>query len=164
MDGARLRAARPEAADDEDPFVADLMTTPVVAIVPDAPLLVALRLLATQRVRHLPVVDGSRCLGIILETDVAHLLAYGPSPTSVPPLYAVDLCQAAPSVRPHDRRATAAARMRDANVDAALVMDGDRLVGIVTSTDLIRSIADPGRPSPRFGSGATADQPDLGRR
>jgi CBS domain-containing protein len=31
--------------------------------------------------------------------------------------------------------------MRDANVDVALVMDGDRLVGIVTSTDLVRSIA-----------------------
>ncbi|MBV9919307.1 MAG: CBS domain-containing protein [Pseudonocardia sp.] len=141
MDGARRQAARPEVADDDDPFVAGLMTTPVVAIVPDAPLTVALRLLATRHVRHLPVVDGPRCLGIILDTDIAHLLAYTPAPMGVPPLHAADLCKAAPVVRPRDRRSTAAGRMRDSNVDAALVVDGDRLVGIVTSTDLVRSIA-----------------------
>ena len=134
------RAARPDVADD-DPFVASLMTTPVVAIVPDAPLTVALRLLATRRVRHLPVVDGSRCLGVLLDTDIAHLLAYSPRPTKVPSLYAADVCRTAPEVHARDRRSTAAARMRDANVDVALVMDGDRLVGIVTSTDLVRSIA-----------------------
>jgi|tagenome__1003787_1003787.scaffolds.fasta_scaffold18881265_1 CBS domain-containing protein len=141
MDGARLLAARPEAADDDDPFVEDLMTTPVIAIVPDASLAVALRLLATRCVRHLPVVDGPHCLGIILETDIAHLLAYTPTPTSLPPFYAVDLCKAAPVVRPRDRRSTAAGRMRDANFDAALVIDDERLIGIVTSTDLVRSIA-----------------------
>jgi len=134
------RAARPDVADD-DPFVASLMTTPVVAIVPDAPLAVALRLLTSRRVRHLPVVDGSRCLGVLLDTDIAHLLAYSPRPTNVPSLYAADVCRTAPEVHPRDRRSTAAARMRDSNVDFALVMDGDQLVGIVTSTDLVRSIA-----------------------
>jgi len=134
------RAARPDVADD-DPFVASLMTTPVVAIVPDAPLAVALRLLTSRRVRHLPVVDGSRCLGVLLDTDIAHLLAYSPRPTNVPSLYVADVCRTAPEVHPRDRRSTAAARMRDSNVDFALVMDGDRLVGIVTSTDLVRSIA-----------------------
>ena len=134
------RAARPDVADD-DPFVASLMTTPVVAIVPDAPLAVALRLLTSRRVRHLPVVDGSRCLGVLLDTDIAHLLAYSPRPTNVPSLYVADVCRTAPEVHPRDRRSTAAARMRDSNVDFALVMDGDQLVGIVTSTDLVRSIA-----------------------
>jgi len=134
------RAARPDVADD-DPFVASLMTTPVVAIVPDAPLAVALRLLASRRVRHLPVVEGSRCLGVLLDTDIAHLLAYSPRPTNVPSLYVADVCRTAPEVHPRDRRSTAAARMRDSNVDFALVMDGDQLVGIVTSTDLVRSIA-----------------------
>jgi len=126
---------------DDDTFVASLMTTPVVAIVPDAPLAVALRLLTSRRVRHLPVVDGSRCLGVLLDTDIAHLLAYSPRPTNVPSLYAADVCRTAPEVHPRDRRSTAAARMRDSNLDFALVMDGDRLVGIVTSTDLVRSIA-----------------------
>jgi CBS domain len=95
------RAARPDVADD-DPFVASLMTTPVVAIVPDAPLAVALRLLATRRVRHLPVVDGSRCLGVLLDTEIAHLLAYSPRPTKVPSLYAADVCRTAPEVHARD--------------------------------------------------------------
>jgi CBS domain-containing protein len=147
MDAAHSRlAARPEAADD-DPFVTDLMSTPVVAIVPDASLTVALRLLATYRVRHLPVIEGSLCVGMLLDTDIAHLLAYTPTPTRVPPLSAADVCRAAPMVRPRDRRSTAAARMRDMDVDAVVVMDGDRLVGIVTSSDVVRSIADEVAPS-----------------
>ena len=32
--------------------------------------------------------------------------------------------------------------MRHLDVDAVVVMDGDRLVGIVTSSDVVRSIAD----------------------
>lgn len=140
-------AARPEVADD-DPIVASLMTTPVVAIVPEAPLAVALRLLATRRVRHLPVMDGSHCLGLLLDTDIAHLLAITRQPGDVPPLFAADLCRTAPVVSRHDRRSTAAARMRDSNVDAALVMDGDQLVGIVTGTDLVRSIAADVAPAP----------------
>jgi CBS domain-containing protein len=37
--------------------------------------------------------------------------------------------------------------MRDMDVDAVVVMDGDRLVGIVTSSDVVRSIADEVAPS-----------------
>jgi CBS domain-containing protein len=49
--------------------------------------------------------------------------------------------------RPRDRRSTAAARMYHLDVDAVVVMDGDRLVGIVTSSDVVRSIADEVAPS-----------------
>ena len=150
MDVARSHFAAPPEVVDDDPLVANLMTTPIVAIVPSADLSVALHQLATHRIRHLPVVDGSRCLGVLLDTDIAHLLAYTPPPTRIPPLCVADLCRRAPVVTPQDRRSTAALRMRDMGVDAALVVEGDRLVGIVTSTDVIRSIADAvGPPSAR---------------
>ncbi len=64
----------PQCADDDNPLVARLMTTPIVAIVLGAPLTVALRLPATRRVGHLPMVNGSRCIGMLLDTDIAHLL------------------------------------------------------------------------------------------
>ena len=57
---ARLNA-QPEAADDE-PLVRRDMTGNVVAIVADADLLIASRIMAARRVRHLPVMDGPRCL------------------------------------------------------------------------------------------------------
>ncbi len=142
MDVVQTHFAAPPEVVDDDPTVANLMTTPIVAIVPGADLSVALHLLATHRIRHLPVVDGSRCVGVVLDTDIAHLLAYAPTSTRVPPLCVADLCRRAPVVTPRDRRSTAAHRMRDMGVDVALVIDDDRLVGIVTSTDVIRSIAE----------------------
>lgn len=142
MDVVRSHFAAPPEVVDDDPMVAYLMTTPIVAIVPGADLSVALHLLATHRIRHLPVVDGSRCIGVLFDTDIAHLLAYAPSSAQVPPLCVADLCRRAPVVTPRERRSIAAHRMRDMGVDVALVIDGDRLVGIVTSTDVIRSIAE----------------------
>jgi CBS domain-containing protein len=142
MNVAEPRLAAPPEVVDDDPMVVHLMTTPVVAIVPTARLTVALHLLATHGVRHLPVVEEDRCVGMLLDTDIAHLLAYTTAPPAVPPLRVADLCRQAPVVTSRDRRSVAALRMRDMGVDAALVVDGGRLVGIVTSTDVIRSIAD----------------------
>jgi CBS domain-containing protein len=47
-----------------------------------------------------------------------------------------------PSVRPADRLAVVAARMRKQRVQALAVMEGVRLRGIVTERDLLRAVAD----------------------
>src|SRR4051794_6690573 len=54
MDVVQTHFAAPPEVVDDDPTVANLMTTPIVAIVPGADLSVALHLLATHRIRHLP--------------------------------------------------------------------------------------------------------------
>jgi FOG: CBS domain len=132
-------AARPETAD--DPLVTQFMSTRLVAIVPDASLVIALRLMAVQGVRHLPVLDGSRCVGLVLETDVVRGIATGPDTPGRPPLLVGAQCRPVPTLRPHDRRSAAARRMYATGSDAVLVTDGDELLGIVTATDLIRSLA-----------------------
>ena len=58
---ARLNA-QPEAADDE-PLVRRDMTGNVVAIVADADLLIASRIMAARRVRHLPLSRTGRITG-----------------------------------------------------------------------------------------------------
>ena len=132
--------APPEARDDE-PVTSEIMTTAVVAITADSDLLIASRLMAARAVRHLPVMDRGRCCGLLLEIDVLQALATADNPLIRPPLLAGELCRPAPSVRPADRRAVAAQRMRDAAVDAAVVTVDGAVVGIVTATDLIRSLA-----------------------
>lgn len=140
-------AAPPETLDDtaaEDPAVDSLMTPRVVAITPDAPLRTALRLMASGDVRHLPVLDGGRCLGIVVETDLVHAVAVGGCSVVGP------LARPVPAVPATARRSTAARAMLAGDVDAVLVADGARLVGIVTATDLVRSLAErPDRPGGR---------------
>lgn len=135
--------APPETLDD-DPPVTELMTDRIVAIVPQAELAVALRLMAARGVRHLPVLDGARCIGLVLETDVARLLAGGRAEPGVPPLHVVDVCRQVHVLAPTASRSDAARNMHAGGIDAVLVADGERLVGIVTATDVIRSLATDG--------------------
>lgn len=127
-------AAPPEAVDD-DPLVGTLMTARVVAITPDAPLRTGLRPMASGDVRHLPILDGPRRLGVLLETDLVRAVAVGGPPTVGP------LGRPVPTVPVGWRRSRAARAVLSGDVDAVLVTDGDRLVGILTGTDLVRSLA-----------------------
>lgn len=129
------RVAPPETLDD-DPRIATLMTARVVAITPDAPLHTALRLMAVEDVRHLPVLDGERCLGMLGETDLVHAVAVGG------PKLVGALARPVPALPSTAHRSTAARTMVAACTDAVLVMEHERLVGILTATDLVVSLAD----------------------
>lgn len=137
---SRRLAAPPETLDD-DPRVAEMMTTRVVAITADARLPVALRVMATEQVRHLPVIHEGRCAGLLLESELARLMLGPATPAELPPLTVGAACRPAPRLAPTDRRSAAARAMHQAGIDAALVLDGDRMVGILTVTDLLASLA-----------------------
>lgn len=130
----------PQAGTDTDPVVGELMSRRLVAIVPEATTFVALRLMITTGVRHLPVVSGTRVLGMVTETDLLHALGDpGGDRRAV-----VDLARAAVVVGPAERRGAAARRMYDGGTDVVVVTDGasdGKLVGIVTATDVLRSLA-----------------------
>ena len=66
-------AAPPETLDDDPPLSA-VMSREVVAIDADARVPTALHVMAETGVRHLPVVDRGRCLGVLVEADlIRHL-------------------------------------------------------------------------------------------
>jgi CBS domain-containing protein len=136
----RPTPAPPETIDD-DPFVGSLMSTPLVAIVPSAPLSVALQLMADRQVRHLPVSEEGRCDTVVVEVDLLHGLAAEGGPLGVSPLCVRDVSRLIASVPTRARLSEAARRMRVSGVDAVLVADGARLVGIITATDLVKAVA-----------------------
>lgn len=127
----------------DDPPLHELMTHNIVGIVPEAPLHIALQLMLSAGVRHLPVLAGTggRCAGLVLETDLARAVAAHRAAPELPAPTVGDLCRAARELGGGERRSTAARRMYDDGVDAVLVLTGTRLMGIVTATDLIRSLA-----------------------
>ena len=139
----RRLAATPETAD-EDSLLTQLMTTRVVAITADAPCSTALQLMAATGVRHLPVLDGNRCCGVVFEIDLARFASSACSPLTHATLRVADLTRPASPLPVTARRSDAARRMQDEHGDAVLVSDQGRLVGIVTATDLVRSLAPAG--------------------
>lgn len=125
-----------------DSTVRLVMTSEVIGIVPGAPLEVALRMMVEAGVRHLPVVDGGHCVGLLHESDVLwRLWSTAAKPPRVgavarTPVVAVAVSDTVPAI---------ARRLVDAETDAAVVVAGSlvdgRIVGIVTVTDLLRRLA-----------------------
>lgn len=135
--GRLLAAAQAEAARHrfDGTSCGDVMSRPLVSVSPAAPLSDVARLLAEGRFKTLPVTDpGGRLLGTIQQADVIDALLRRPG-----------------------RRLTAAALMRPGTMEVAAdlpvgallhhlatrgpqavaVMDGPRLLGMITRTDVL---------------------------
>lgn len=53
-----------------DAPVAEVMTAPAISVTPDHPAIAALSLMTRRRIRHLPVLDGDRLVGIVSIGDL----------------------------------------------------------------------------------------------
>jgi CBS domain-containing protein len=144
------RQATPPEAVDDDPPITTIMTADPVRVASTARLPTALHLMASTGVRHLPVMHGERCLGLVVEADLIRRLAQVPGPSAVAaPANLGELVHPGEAVPPTARVSEAARRMHSAGSDVVLVVDGAVLLGIVTATDLIRFLAGTAGPRPR---------------
>jgi CBS domain-containing protein len=50
--------------------VSDVMTVPAITVTPTESVLAALALMTQRRIRHLPVVEGGRCIGLVSIGDL----------------------------------------------------------------------------------------------
>lgn len=111
----------------------------VLAVHPDTDVITALRVMGDNGVRHLPVVSGHRCQGIVIEADLLRAVATTTG-TRLPTAGA--LCHRRPPTVPEGAELSAvAAAIFDGGIDAALVVHGGALIGIVTSTDVLAAVA-----------------------
>ena len=113
----------------------------VYTITPEAPVLEAIRLMAERRIGALPVMRGDALAGIVTERDYARkVILKGrssretpvseimtPAPTTVSPGTSVDECM---------RLCT---ELRVRHLPA---VEGNRLIGIVSIGDLVKSVID----------------------
>ena len=139
----KLSEALQQAAEATTPArtVGQAMSAPVTTIDPEATVAVALELMASQRIRHLPVVREDTLLGIVSDRD---LLAVHASPLVLEANRSVRVGQimtrAPRTVTPCTDLRIAAAAMLGARVHCLLVTWEDRLLGILTSSDLVRAL------------------------
>lgn len=123
-------------------LVKDVMRSPVLTVEPGVTLEAAYRLLLEKGIRHLPVVERGRLVGIITDRDIrlatSHLNPKGPCPgcTQVGETMTREVVIA----HPLDPVEEAARLMRERKIGSLPVLEDDQLVGIVTGIDLLDAL------------------------
>ncbi|HZP36339.1 MAG TPA: CBS domain-containing protein [Methylomirabilota bacterium] len=129
--------------------VADLMTDPLVTIQHDTTVATAWTIMRERQIRHLPVLDDHRRLiGMLTDHDLRrvvlqHLEAAGPEElrATLARLWVDEVMTwAVVTVTPERDIRDAARMMRDYEVGALAVVSEDRVVGILTATDVIEAL------------------------
>lgn len=114
--------------------VQDVMKTRVESIEATAPISAAVEQMRRRRIRHLIVTRDNRVAGVVSDRDV-HAL-------SAPDFTRVEAVMASPAISASSEMTLrkAANLLRGRSIGCLPVMDGGRLVGIVTTSDLLERI------------------------
>jgi len=134
----------------------DIMTRDVVSAAPDLTIRDAMELLSERHVSGAPVVDGGKVVGIVSATDLLDLLAdlndSTPSLTfrrrkgRTTPLEDVTvdevMTRKVHSLPPDCLVDEAAVLMGEKQIHRVLVMQGDVLLGIVSTSDVAKAVAE----------------------
>ncbi len=103
----------------------------------------ALQLMELRKVRRLPVEDEGRLVGIVTKTDIQSKL--GPFPLSWRrlKLHVTDVMTREPvSVGPEDPLNRVAELMLAHKISGVPVVEGSKIVGIVTESDVFRALCE----------------------
>jgi acetoin utilization protein AcuB len=114
------------------------MTREVIVVPPELPLASAWAVMQRRRIRHLPVVRGGALIGILSDRDIL-LRAHIEGDAVRVPKDAVALAMTSIPIScdADDTVATVARIMIEEKIDAVPIVRGLRLIGLVTSTDLL---------------------------
>jgi CBS domain-containing protein len=120
------------------------MSTPALTVGPDEHVSCAFRTFAEHAIHHLPVVVGHRIVGIVSSADVTQLACFSPPPDASDAQrdWTITAIMQHPvtTVPEHESIQRAADLMQSKGVHSLPVVNSrDELVGIVTTTDIIRA-------------------------
>lgn len=127
------------------------MTRTVIVIPPEVTLDLAWGLMQTHRIRHLPVVRSGELLGMLSDRDVLLHASMGDDGGVVVPSKPVGAAMTpAPfTITPETGVQTIVRMFTERKIDCAPVLsDNGRLIGLVTSTDLLLLLLDQTRAQP----------------
>jgi CBS domain-containing protein len=138
------RLAVMEAGEAPERVVGDVMTPEPMTVASHQPLITADRVLREHRMSGLPVVErDGRLVGVLSRTDLLALAS--DDPDGAWHGRAVQTAMTAPAITivPDATLTEAAARMEEHRIHRLVVVDpdGSHPIGILSTTDLVRSIA-----------------------
>jgi acetoin utilization protein AcuB len=125
-------------------LVRNSMTRELVTVVSETTAAEALALCRMNRIRHLPVLEGRRLVGVISDRD---LRAATPALGDLARAEALDRIRVADEMArdvatagPEDPIEDAAMAMYERKIGCLPVVDGEDLVGILTTSDVMRAL------------------------
>lgn len=127
-------------------LVGDRMSKPVITIPPEMPIIEALNLMKREHIRRAPVLQDGKLVGIVSDKD---LLNASPSPATSLSVWEMNYLLSKITVKDvmtkkvltvqEDTPIEEAARiMADNKIGGMPVMRGEKVVGIITETDLFK--------------------------
>jgi acetoin utilization protein AcuB len=136
--------------------VRELMRRPPITVDPRIPVLEARKRMQDERIRHLLVCEGPRLVGIVTDRDIRLNLA---SPATSLSAWELNyllarltvgevMSKSVIVVAPGRPAREAAQSMLDHKIGALPVVDGERLIGIVTESDFLRAFVAAAEPRP----------------
>ena len=124
-------------------LVRDSMTREVVTVAPGATAAEALALCRERRIRHLPVVDGGRLVGLISDRDLRSATPALGDPDRTAALERItvgdEMAREVVTARPDDPIEHAAMAMYEKRIGCLPVVDGEALAGILTASDVMKA-------------------------
>ncbi len=125
-------------------LVEDSMTRGVVVLSPETTAGEALALCRERRIRHLPVLEAGRLVGIVSDRDLRSAAPGLGDPARASALEKIRVSEVmtrdVATARPDDPIEEAANRMRERRIGCLPVMEDERLVGILTSSDVMEAL------------------------
>ena len=124
-------------------LVRNSMTREVVTVGPETTAAEALALCRENRIRHLPVIEGGRLVGIISDRDLRSATPALGDLARVEALGRLrvtdEMARDVATVHPDDPIEDAAMAMYERKIGCLPVVDGEDLAGILTSSDVLRA-------------------------
>jgi acetoin utilization protein AcuB len=123
------------------PTVRQHMTPSPHTISPRQPLTIARRTMLDHHIRHLPVLDGGRVVGLLSERDlllVESLPGVNPTDVRVEEAMVQNVFTAAPD----EPIAEIVQTMVQRKLGSAVVVEGDRVIGVFTTIDALGALAE----------------------
>jgi len=131
-------------------LVREYMTSPAITVAPDTSVQDAEKMLREHRIRRLPVVEGGKLVGIVTQ---AKLREVAPSPATSLSIWELNYLLAKMKVKdvmqrnvvtvaPDTTVEAAAALGQERGVGTLPVVEDDKVVGVVTTTDMYRILTD----------------------
>jgi acetoin utilization protein AcuB len=125
-------------------LVKDSMTREVVVLSPETTAAEALAVCRERRIRHLPVLEEGRLVGIVSDRDLRSAAPALGDPARAEALGRILISEVMTrdvvSVRPDDPIEEAANAMRERKIGCLPVVEGGALVGILTSSDVMGAL------------------------
>lgn len=120
-------------------FVRNWMSAPVVSIEAPIPVPNALKIMEKHHVRRMPVVSGGKLVGIVTKSDL-FAVAGKAGKRGKNKLVSDVMTRKVLTVAPNETLERAAQTMLEKKISGIPVVEGEKLVGIITESDLFRAL------------------------